>query len=100
MKVTITRSGRESLQRIYTYFRLKGAGMKGREVRKRVIEISKLLAENPKMGQKEENLEHLEQEHRSIPIKPVYKVIYRIIDQTIFITDVFDTRQDPEKMKS
>ncbi len=51
------------------------------------------------MGQLEENLEHLEQEHRYVLVKSSYKVIYRIIDQTIYITDVFDTRQDPEKMK-
>ncbi|MFT3886319.1 MAG: hypothetical protein QM724_13095 [Flavobacteriales bacterium] len=26
------------------------------------------------------------------------KIIYRIIDDLIFVSDIFDTRQDPEKM--
>jgi hypothetical protein len=27
-----------------------------------------------------------------------YKIIYRIIDDLIFVSDSFDTRQDPEQM--
>jgi len=27
-----------------------------------------------------------------------YKIIYRIIDDLIFVSDIFDSRQDPEKM--
>ena len=50
------------------------------------------------MGQQEENLKHLGKEHRYLFVKPVYKVIYRIEDQTIFITDIFDTRGNPKNM--
>ena len=99
MTIVITGLARASLQKIYSYFRSKGAGMKGREIRKKVLEISKLLVNNPQMGQKEVYLEHLNQDHRYIPVMASYKIIYRIIGQTIYITDVFDTRQAPGKIK-
>jgi hypothetical protein len=27
-----------------------------------------------------------------------FKIIYRIVDDIIWVTDIFDSRQDPEKM--
>ncbi len=56
-----------------------------------------LLKEFPKMGQIEENLESLGLGHRYL-IEGNYKIIYRIQGKIISITDIFDTRQDPEKM--
>ena len=35
MKVIITTSARRELQIIYTYYKKKGVGMKGREIRKK-----------------------------------------------------------------
>ena len=99
MKVIITGPARLTLQKIYKYYRSKGAGMKGREIRKQVLEISKLLAENSQLGQQEELLKHLNEGHRYVLVKPSYKVIYKVSGQIIYITDIFDTRQDPEKMK-
>jgi hypothetical protein len=46
----------------------------------------------------EENLKDLKQGHRYI-IQGNYKIIYRIIGDEIFITDIFDWRQNPTKMK-
>lgn len=37
-------------------------------------------------------------EHRRI-IEGHYKIIYRVEGQAIYITDIFDSRQDPNKMK-
>lgn len=51
------------------------------------------------MGQEEEGLKHLNRGHRYLLIKPFYKLIYLIIKPIIYITDIFDTRQDPDKMK-
>ncbi len=57
-----------------------------------------LLKKQPYLGREEEYLKHLTLGHRVL-IEGKYKIIYRIIDQTVLITDVFDTNQDPEKMK-
>jgi toxin ParE1/3/4 len=57
-----------------------------------------LLIENPYLGVVEEYLEHLILGHRRL-IVGYCKVIYRISDNIIYITEIFDTRQDPTKMK-
>ena len=44
------------------------------------------------------NLEKLNQDYRYIVIGN-YKIIYRIYLNEVIINDVFDTRQDPEKMR-
>jgi len=99
MKVKITDPAKEQLKRIYQYYRRKGNGKKGRQVRKNVLDTAKLLQDNPYLGQEEEHLKHLGRSHRYVPVKPFYKMIYLVLKPIIFITDIFDTRQDPEKMK-
>jgi plasmid stabilization system protein ParE len=56
------------------------------------------LLDNPHVGQLEEYLEHMGQSHRRI-IEGHYKIIYRVKGEMIVITDIFDSRQDPSKMK-
>jgi len=57
--------------------------------------ISILKTQN--IGVKEQLLIHLEQNHRFI-IDGNYKIIYFIKDNTVYITHVFDTRQNPAKL--
>ncbi len=99
MRIKITDPAKDQLKRIYHYFRRRGNGKKGRQVRKDVLAKAKLLKDHPMLGQEEDNLKHLGQGHRYVPIKPFYKMIYRIIKPVIYITDIFDTRQDVDKMK-
>jgi mRNA-degrading endonuclease RelE of RelBE toxin-antitoxin system len=54
---------------------------------------------NPFIGQQEEYLAHLNKGHRRL-IEGNYKIIYRVQDDVIYVTDIFDSRQDPAKMKS
>lgn len=56
------------------------------------------LARNPQKGQREEYLQHVQEDHRRI-IEGHFKIIYKIIGESIYITDFFDTRQDPAKIK-
>jgi toxin ParE1/3/4 len=49
------------------------------------------------MGQIEENLVSLGLDHRYL-VEGKYKIIYFIKENVIYITDVFDCRQDPQKM--
>ena len=48
--------------------------------------------------QREDYLEHLGKNHRRI-IEGHVKIIYRVEKHSIYVTDFFDSRQDPEKMK-
>ncbi|MCO6490021.1 MAG: type II toxin-antitoxin system RelE/ParE family toxin [Phaeodactylibacter sp.] len=94
MKVKITDPAKAELKKIYDYHRRRGNGKKGRRVRREVMEAALILKQQPFMGQKEENLEYLGLGHRYVLVSPHYKVIYRIEGQVIYVTDVFDTRQD------
>ncbi len=47
------------------------------------------------MGAIEALLAELGLEHRYI-VEGNFKIIYRIAEETIYITDIFDTRRNPE----
>lgn len=68
------------------------------EIRNQLLDKVDSLVTNPQIGQYEEYLEHLEKGHRRL-IEGNFKIIYRIDSECIYITDFFDTRQNPEKMK-
>ena len=62
------------------------------------MDRARQLIQNPYSGQVEEYLDHLGLSHRRI-VEGNFKIIYRVEGNEIFVTDIFDTRQDPQKMK-
>ena len=100
MTVTYTDQSYASLYEA-TNFLIEDLGIpidKALEIREDLVNKAESLSSNPYKGQKEEYLEHLNKDHRRI-IEGHFKIIYRIEGDEIFITEFFDTRQDPEKMK-
>lgn len=71
---------------------------KVKEIIRSLLNKTNSLVQNPHKGQLEEYLKHLSLGHRRI-IEGYVKVIYRVDGDKIYITDFFDTRQDPKKMK-
>jgi len=67
-------------------------------IQRGLIKKTDELILNPFLGQSEEYLEHLEKGHRRL-IDGHFKIIYRVESSTVYITDFFDSRQDPSKMK-
>ncbi len=67
-------------------------------IKNQLMDLADSLALNPMKGQREEYLQHLHQDHRRL-ISDYIKIIYKVEDNTVFITDFFDSRQDPSKMK-
>lgn len=63
-----------------------------------MISKSKSLSNNPYVGQEEELLKQLNQGHRYLLVENHYKIIYLVTEDSIMVTDVFDTRQQPDKM--
>ena len=64
-----------------------------------IIERPNQLKTHPHSGTPEEYLKDLNLGHRFVLVYG-YKIIYRIINNnTVYITDVFPTRKDPEKIK-
>jgi plasmid stabilization system protein ParE len=68
------------------------------EIRDRILDQADTLLLQPLKGQQEPFLEHLNLGHRRLVVGN-YKIIYRVDSENIYITDIFDSRQDPDKMK-
>lgn len=97
MKVLITDFAKQQLNDIYEYYKFEGYGTFGRKVRKDVIQGALSLKNFPNSGVIEPNLAILKLGHRYILVGN-YKIIYRVDKDCIFVTDVFDTRRNPDTM--
>ena len=63
-----------------------------------ILAVTRLLEQFPYGGQMEPWLVHTGQGHRRVVVGH-YKVIYHVVEDAIRIVDVFDSRQDPERMR-
>jgi plasmid stabilization system protein ParE len=98
MEVIFTDQSLKSLTEILDFIRDSVSEEKVDEIKNKIINKTDILLTNPHAGQKELNLEHLGTGHRRL-IERNYKIVYRIEGNIIYITDIFDSRQNPEKMK-
>lgn len=88
------------LDKIFTYYsEAAGVSIAKNLLQNIIAEPNKLLA-NPKLGQCEELLLHRSTEYRYLLYKQ-FKLIYSVDFKRkwIKIADVFDSRQNPQKMK-
>ena len=97
MKIYFTEQSLVSLQESLEFISDHVSAEKLQQIRLQILNAPDILLKNPKLGQPEEYLAHLNLGHRRI-IEGHYKIIYRIKEQSIYITDIFDTRQDPKKI--
>ena len=98
MKVHWTAFAVNELKNIFIYYRAVAGEVVADNIRKSILNTSKFIGKYPNMGMLEENLEDLDQGHRYI-VEGNYKIIYLIMDDEIYITDVFDCRQNPQKIR-
>jgi len=98
MKIVYTEQALFSLEAALNLIAPKVPYEKLIEIRDEILDEADKLLVNPLQGQKEPFLEHLGLGHRRLVVSH-YKIIYIIRDEYIYITDIFDSRQDPEKMK-
>jgi toxin ParE1/3/4 len=86
------------LKNIYLYYKLVANKRVADKIKKSIFLATKKLSKNPLLGHIEENLTELKQGHRYL-VDGNYKIIYRLINDEIYIVDIFDCRQNPQKMK-
>lgn len=98
MKVLYTEQSFESLEEIKKLLSKNHNPKKVEEIRTKILNKAESLVDFSERGQIEESLLSLNKGHRYILEKHT-KIIYRVIGKIIYITDFFDTRQDPSKMK-
>jgi len=72
---------------------------RGNKVGTQIADRAEELEGHPELGPEEQNLVHHGKGHRSLLVGTLYKIVYLIVFPVILITDIFDVRQDPDKMK-
>lgn len=98
MKLIWTRFAVTSLHDIFVYYAEMASPSTASKIRVGIVSEVNKLAKFPFAGQIEDLLLPLKQQHRYL-LKGHYKIIYRIVEDEIVITDVVDTRQNPNKIK-
>lgn len=98
MVVIWTEKATTQLRSIYEYL-LEVAGRKiAKHIIDRIENTVEKLAKYPKMGIIEEELAQYTEEYRSFVVHKNYKIIYHIVEKNIYISTLFDCRQNPKKM--
>jgi plasmid stabilization system protein ParE len=85
------------LKNIFLYYRMVAGEKTANKIRKSIFLATKQTVKQPLIGALEENLSELNQGHRYL-VTGNYKIIYLVIEDDIYIIDVFDCRQNPTKM--
>ena len=98
MKLVVTDSAWSSLAALIEFWAGSNTDERIAERVDEIWEQVQWLVKNPGAGQFEEHLEEIGLHHRRWVADEI-RIIYRVIDDTLFITDFFDSRQDPGRMK-
>lgn len=86
-----------SLKQVFDYYKEHVSLKVAHKIRLQILNATEQLVDNPELGQIEEYLFDLSQNHRYL-LTGNYKVIYRIFSNIILINDVFDVRRSPNTM--
>ena len=97
MKLVITEPAKWHLKAIHDYYKQKVSTKIADKIKSGIIGKLRYLEQYPLTGQEEEYLQELGLGHRRM-VEGNYKIIYRINNEIIYVTDIFDSRQDPSKM--
>lgn len=95
--VNIALPAERSLNHIYHYFIKEVSPEVAVRIVNRILDRIELLEANYHRGPIVEELKGLNQGHRFI-IEGPFKIIYRVIDESVFVTDIFSMYQDPKRI--
>ena len=96
MKIVITDFAEAKLKEIFLYYKREATLTIAKKIKRKIFNKIKLTIDNPLIGTEDNYLKHLSLGHRNL-IEGNYKIVYRLSDNIIYITDIFDSRQDPDK---
>jgi plasmid stabilization system protein ParE len=99
MKVLWSDFASETLRKIYIYYKEVAGQNTAVKIKGTIFSATRQLVKYPDSGQIEENLKFLGEGHRYL-IAGNYKIIYKPVNEGLLVTDVFDTRQDPDKISN
>ena len=97
MKVVITDFALRELKFIHSYYKKNVSNDVADKLLNKILDSIDVLEIASLAGTIEQNLKSLGLNHRYI-VAGNYKIIFRISDEMLYVTDVFDTRQNPKKI--
>ena len=97
MKIVFTDTAKKNLKSIYLYYKKEASVKVANSIKNEILHDIEKLKKLPHIGSEEIYLAHLEKNYKKL-VTGNYKVIYRIIDTTIIIDTLFDTRQEPREL--
>lgn len=97
MRIRLTNFAKIQIRTIYSYHKEAASLQLAQKIKNEIDETILKLVGFPESGQVEEAMVHFGKMHRRL-IAGNYKIIYFIDGDQLFISDVFDTRQNPVKM--
>ena len=97
MKVMMTDFAKQQIRKTAKYINKEFGKTSMDNFLLKVKHTKQLLVTNPYLGPKEPLLANRASDYRSIVINHLNKMVYRILDDYIEITDFWDTRREPKK---
>jgi len=96
MEVVITARAEYRIKEIHTYYSEVATIEKATEITEQIIERALSLDQFSNRGRIEEDLRVFGKEHRYI-LERHFRIIYRVEEKTVYVTDVFSNWQNPAK---
>ena len=97
MQVEFTKFAKGELQKMYDYYAEAASDDIALKVIDKILDEAENLERLPNIGSKEFLLEELKRNHRYL-VCGNYKIVFYKTEAMIYVTDVFDCRQNPQKM--
>lgn len=98
MKVVWSAWALQQLDEIHAWYSVEASPTMADRIAADILAVTGLLEQFPFGGQVEPWLAHQGLGHRRVVVGN-FKLVYRILQEEVRIVDVFDSRQDPGKMK-
>jgi toxin ParE1/3/4 len=97
MQVFFTQQALNDLESIYEYY-CEHKEDKAKEIVNDIVKRTEQLSELPYSGTIDSFLELWGLKHRFL-VEGNYKIMYKVTTNAVFVTQIFDTRQNPEKLR-
>ena len=96
MNIIISDYAKQQLRLIFIYHSEVASPSVAKKIINEIVNSFQVLEKFPEAGQADEFMKHHGKDYRRL-VSGNYKIIYRIHENEIHISDVFDSRQDPLK---
>lgn len=87
------------LKKIHSYYKKEASEKTAQKLTKTLVQTTIQLETNPLIGKKEPLLKNYDFEYRFL-IKKHFKIIYRLDGNIVRVISIFDTRQNPKKIRN